>query len=116
MLTMIPEQELQIQSEQTLRRLRITGKLKGLWFLIHAITATVRDPRRTELITKDLYPEIAQAFHTTPSRVERSIRTAITVCWKEGRAELEEIAGGPLTKRPTNTEFIDLVATYIRFR
>ncbi len=32
-------------------------------------------------ITKQLYPEIAQKYHTTPSRVERAIRHAIEVAW-----------------------------------
>ena len=105
-ITMDPIQEcsdLHIVVERTLRRLRISGKLKGFRFLRYALTVTVKDPYRTDLITKD-------------TRVERAIRTAICACWDSyGRDELNKMAGYTLEKRPTNLEFIDLVAAYIRY-
>ena len=117
--TMEPAQdyEFMVMVEKTLRRLRITGKLLGLRYLVYAVTETVKDPNRTQLITKDLYPDIARIFHTEAKRVERAIRSAVEVCWNSaGRYELAQMAGYRLDKRPTNTEFIDLVAAYIRYR
>ena len=69
-------------------------------------------------ITKQLYPSIAQKFDTTPSRVERAIRHAIEVAW--GRGELDTlnslfgytVNGGK--GKPTNSEFIALIADKIR--
>ena len=40
-------------------------------------------------ITKQLYPEIAKRYKTTPSRVERAIRHAIEVAW--GRGEINTV-------------------------
>lgn len=118
-ITMDPIQEcsdLHIVVERTLRRLRISGKLKGFRFLRYALTVTVKDPYRTDLITKVLYPEIAAEFSDKDTRVERAIRTAICACWDSyGRDELNKMAVYTLEKRPTNLEFIDLVAAYIRY-
>lgn len=100
--------------EKALRRLHITGKFLGLKYLIYAVTETVLDPERTRLITKDLYLEIARKYKTTASRVERDMRWVIRICWKEAREELEEMAGLHLLKQPTNREFIDYIAFYIR--
>lgn len=114
MSTTLDQEQLAWIVETVLRRLRISGKLKGLWYLNYAVIETVKDPFRTMLITKDLYPEIAKAHRTTIPRVERAIRTAVQSCWDNGRNELDQMAGYHLVKRPSNTEFIDLVAAYIR--
>ena len=45
-------------------------------------------------ITKQLYPEIAKAYNTTASRVERAIRHSIEVAWSRGKPEvMNEIFG-----------------------
>lgn len=113
----VPEDDghLEQEAERLLRSLHIGGKLCGLQYLTYAVAKAVRDPETTRYITKDLYPEIAHRFGTTPSRVERAIRTAIIYSWKHApREALNEAAGFRLTQRPTNSEFIDFTAAYIR--
>lgn len=105
---------LEQRAETILRSLHINGTLKGLAYLTYAVSETVRDPRRTEFITKDLYLEIARVYGTTASRVERAMRWAIRFSWEFCQKELDQMAGYHLVKRPTNREFIDLVAFYIR--
>ena len=65
-------------------------------------------------VTKGLYPSIAKKFETTPSKVERAIRHAIEVAWNRGRIEaINAIFGTRIylgTEKPTNSEFIALVA------
>lgn len=100
--------------ESVLRSLHIPGTFKGLPYLTYAVTETVKDPQRIKLITKDLYREIARQYNTTPISVERAIRWAIHASWEFAREELEQVAGYHLLKRPTNREFIDFVAFYIR--
>ena len=108
--------DLMVLVELALRKLHITGKLIGLRYLVYAIAETVKDPNRTQLITKDMYPEIARKFGTKDTRVERTIRSAINNCWRNSnREQLNEMAGYHLERCPTNIEFIDLVATYIRY-
>ena len=69
-------------------------------------------------ITKELYPEIANKYDTTVSRVERAIRHAIEVSWNRGDIDLmEEIFGHSVDydrAKPTNSEFIVTVSDKLR--
>ena len=69
-------------------------------------------------ITKCLYPQIAQKFHTTPSRVERAIRHAIEVAWGRGQQDVvENIFGYTVSAskgKPTNSEFIAMISDKLR--
>lgn len=100
---------------EILRSLMIPGTLHGHQYLVSAITLTTLDPSRILYITKDLYPDLAKQFGSTTSKVERSMRHSIKRCWSHGgREALDQVARIHLTQRPTNSEFIDLVANYIR--
>lgn len=106
---------LEEQIGQLLRRMNIPGKLKGHRYLTEAIRQVASDPERLEYITKGLYLDIAKMYKTKASKVERAMRHAIGRCWeKGGREALEEIAGFRLQRRPTNSDFIDLVANHFR--
>ena len=107
---------LERQIEKILRSIHINGTMKGLRYLTYAIAETVRDPARTNLITKDLYWEIAHVYKTTASCVERDMRWAICISWECAKKKLDQIAPCHLVKRPTNKQFIDLVAFYIRMQ
>ena len=80
----------------------------------------VDDVEMLSAITKVLYPTIADKFQTTPSRVERAIRHAIEVAWSRGRMEtLEAMFGYTINTgkgKPTNSEFIALIADKLRLR
>ena len=69
-------------------------------------------------ITKILYPTIAKKYQTTSSRVERAIRHAIEVAWSRGKMEtLDSLFGYTISVgkgKPTNSEFIALIADKIR--
>ena len=81
---------------------------------------SVNDPTMISSITKILYPSIAKRFQTTPSRVERAIRHAIEVAWSRGRMEtLDTLFGYTINTgkgKPTNSEFIALIADKIRLK
>lgn len=108
------ELPLEQRVEKNLRSLHINGTMRGLRYLVYAITATVRDPERTHLITKDLYWAIAHEYNTTALCVERDMRWAISISWECAKKKLDQMAPCHLVKRPTNKQFIDLVAFYIR--
>ena len=65
-------------------------------------------------VTKGLYPVIGERYGTSASKVERAIRHAIEVAWNRGRIEaINAIFGARVyigTEKPTNSEFIALVA------
>ena len=71
-------------------------------------------------ITKILYPTVAKKHQTTASRVERAIRHAIEVAWSRGKLDtLERLFGYTVSNgkgKPTNSEFIALVADTIRLQ
>lgn len=92
----------------------IPAHIKGYHFLREAIKMVVEDNDIINRITKQLYPEIAVRFKTTPSKVERAIRHAIDVSWSRGRMEsINQIFGYTVytsNDKPTNGEFIALIA------
>ena len=71
-------------------------------------------------ITKILYPTVAKKNQTPSSRVERAIRHAIEVAWSRGKLDtLEALFGYTVSNgkgKPTNSEFIALVADTIRLK
>ena len=71
-------------------------------------------------ITKILYPTVAKKYQTTSSRVERAIRHAIEVAWSRGKIDiLDDLFGYTISNgkgKPTNSEFIALVADTIRLQ
>ena len=79
---------------------------------------TINDEQMLGAITKVLYPGIAKIHKTTSSRVERAIRHAIEVAWSRGKMEtIEELFGYTVNSgkgKPTNSEFIALIADKIR--
>ena len=92
----------------------IPAHIKGYHFLREAIKLVVSDREMINAITKELYPSVAAAFETTPSKVERAIRHAIEVAWARGKIEnINDIFGYTIyskQEKPTNGEFIALVA------
>lgn len=92
----------------------IPAHIKGYQFLREAVKLVVNDHNMIGAITKELYPAIAHAFATTPSKVERAIRHAIEVAWNRGRVESLNKAFGCTValpgEKPTNGEFIALLA------
>ncbi len=69
-------------------------------------------------VTKELYPMIAEKYNTTPSRVERAIRHAIELAWDRGNVDLmNKVFGYTIDVergKPTNSEFIAMVADRLR--
>ena len=78
------------------------------------IKMAVVNPEIINSITKRLYPEVAERFGTSASKVERAIRHAIEVAWNKGKIEnINQIFGVKVysgNEKPTNGEFIALVA------
>ena len=92
----------------------IPPHIKGYGYLREGIKMAVEDPHVINNVTKGLYPVIGEKFQTTASKVERAIRHAIEVAWNRGRIDaVNAIFGARVyigTEKPTNSEFIALVA------
>ena len=112
------ERDLEQDVTGMIHEIGVPAHIKGYQYLREAIMMAVEDPVMISSITKILYPTIAKRFQTTPSRVERAIRHAIEVAWSRGRTEtLDTLFGYTIDTskgKPTNSEFIALIADKIR--
>ena len=116
----IPNEELEIEMRVTdiIHQIGVPAHIKGYQYLREAIMMAVEDIDMLGSITKILYPTIAKKYQTTASRVERAIRHAIEVAWSRGKMEtLDALFGYTINTgkgKPTNSEFIALIADKIR--
>jgi len=96
----------------------VPAHIKGYQYLRDAIIMSVKDMDMLNSITKILYPTIAKKYQTTSSRVERAIRHAIEVAWSRGKMDtIDELFGYTVSNgkgKPTNSEFVALIADKIR--
>lgn len=114
------EKDLEQDVTDMIHEIGVPAHIKGYQYLREAIMMSVEDTSMLSSITKILYPTIAKKFSTTPSRVERAIRHAIEVAWSRGRMEtLDALFGYTINTgkgKPTNSEFIALIADRIRLK
>lgn len=109
------EKDVPLDAERLLRLLGVSGKLSGFYFAVYMLEQVQKKPEHVLLITKRLYRQTAQRFDTTTSCVERNLRTLVQACWRQpDHSMLDQIAGCPLSQPPTNTQFIDMLASYLR--
>lgn len=114
------QMELNLESEVTniIHEIGVPAHIKGYQYLREAIIMSVNDIEMLNSITKILYPTIAKKYQTTPSRVERAIRHAIEVAWSRGKMDtIDALFGYTINNgkgKPTNSEFIALIADKIR--
>lgn len=101
-----------------IHRVGIPAHIKGYQYLRTAIIMTYENPDLINSVTKELYPSIAKKYNTTSSRVERSIRHAIELAWDRGDCDvLGDMFGYTVQRskgKPTNSEFIALIADYMK--
>ena len=101
--------------QKLIRSLGIGGTYRGYRYLVSAISLCMEDEDYLLGISKLLYPQIARAYDTSVSSVERDLRTVINVCWERGNRQLlEEISLYPLMNRPTTGEFLDILMHHLK--
>ena len=115
-----PKTERNLETDVTniIHEIGVPAHIKGYQYLRDAIILSVNDMEMLNSITKILYPTIAKRHQTTSSRVERAIRHAIEVAWSRGKMDtIDELFGYTVSTgkgKPTNSEFIALIADKIR--
>ena len=111
-------ESLETRVTNMLHEIGIPAHIKGYHYLRDAIMMAVDDMDVLNAITKILYPTVAKKYQTTSSRVERAIRHAIEVAWSRGKLDtLDELFGYTVSNgkgKPTNSEFVALIADKIR--
>lgn len=109
---------LEAEVTSIMHEIGVPAHIKGYQYLRDAIMMVVKDLEVINSITKLLYPSIAKVYNTTPSRVERAIRHAIEVAWSRGQIDtIDSLFGYTVNLgkgKPTNSEFIAMVADKLR--
>ncbi len=112
------EYNLEMDVTNIIHEIGVPAHIKGYQYLRDAIMMSVGNSEILNSITKVLYPSIAKQHNTTPSRVERAIRHAIEVAWTRGKVDtIDELFGYTVNNgkgKPTNSEFVALIADKIR--
>lgn len=115
-----PDTALNLEARVTaiLHEIGVPAHIRGYHYMREAIMMAINDIDVLNYITKELYPAIAKKCNTTPSRVERAIRHAIEVAWNRGRVDaIDSLFGYTVSGhkgKPTNSEFIALIADRLR--
>ncbi len=116
----IPVERAETIITATICAIGIPANLKGYSFLRTSINMAINTPSIIHSVTNTLYPAIAKKYNTTANRVERNIRNAIDIAWSRGDKKiLSQLFGTSLVftnSRPTNTEFIAMLADKLRMR
>lgn len=116
----VSQESLESQVTDMIHEIGIPAHIKGYHYLGDAILMAIDDMDVLNAITKVLYPTVAKKHQTTSSRVERAIRHAIEVAWSRGKLDtLDQLFGYTVSNgkgKPTNSEFIALVADTIRLK
>ena len=113
-----PGKSLEQYVTSVIHEIGVPAHIKGYQYLRDAIMMCVNDMDLLNSITKALYPAIAKKYTTTPSRVERALRHAIEVAWSRGKMDtIYALFGYTINSgkgKPTNSEFVALIADKIR--
>lgn len=109
---------LDVEVTKIIHQMGVPAHIKGYQYLRDAILFVIDEVNLLGAVTKELYPMIAQKYMTTPSRVERAIRHAIELAWDRGNVEMMNKFFGYTINvergKPTNSEFIAMVADKLR--
>jgi len=110
--------DLEQEITEILHEVGVPAHIKGYLYLREAISMVYNNVEVLGGITKILYPEIAQAYCTTASRVERAIRHAIEIAWVRGNVDaISDIFSYTISynkSKPTNSEFIAMISDKLR--
>ena len=112
--------DLETEITSIIYEIGVPAHIKGYMYLREAITMVVNDMELLSAVTKELYPSIAKKYNTTASRVERAIRHAIEVAWGRGQVDaINKLFGYTVHNekgKPTNSEFIAIIADKLRLK
>ena len=116
----VKSKNLDVEVTRIIHQMGVPAHIKGYQYLRDAILLDIDEVSLLGAITKELYPMIAEKYQTTPSRVERAIRHAIELAWDRGNVEMMNRFFGYTINvergKPTNSEFIAMVADKLRMQ
>lgn len=94
-------------------RLGATARYKGFEQAVYAVSIALTEPESLTLVSKLVYPDVGRRFGVSWRVVERNIRTVIGVAWEHNQQYLCELAGHELTRKPTASDFVAILANAV---
>lgn len=114
----VDENFLRKEITKLMHNLGMPAHVLGYEYTREAILIALGNKDILRSMTKELYPAVAQAFNSTPSRVERAIRHAVELAWDRGDLNaLHKFFGYTVSSKkgkPTNSEFLSALADHLR--
>ena len=105
---------IELNISNILNEMGMPAHIMGYRYSREAIKRILSGPDLTHAVTKKLYPDVAEVFGTTASKVERAIFHAIEIAWDRGNTKLQdEMFKYPnhlSRKKPSNSEFLFRIA------
>ena len=105
-----PETDVEVTSQRSLQKTReflkdmgLSPRLNGSAYAIEAVALSRKDSLLMKNLSQGLYAALAERMNSTVSRVERALRSAITIAYERGK--LSEA----FPHRPSNREFIEYI-------
>ncbi len=103
-----------------IHKIGVPSYSNGFQYLQKMILLAMQDEELMNVMTKLLYPKVAEAFCTTPARVERAVRHTIEAAWGQGDPDtMRRFFGYAVSDggvKPTNGEFISQIANRLQYR
>ena len=100
---------------ELLKEIGMPNHLKGFEYWVVAIQ--IYKKNGMSLITKEIYPQVAEIYKTTPSSVEKSMRNAIGVAFERGSEDIiTKVFGNSISPKrgiATNVEFLATIAEQV---
>lgn len=109
--------QLELEVSKLFHEMGIPAHFRGYAYLREAIVIAAQEVEVLGNITKNLYPRIAEKFHSTISGVESAIRHTIEIGWERGNSEfMDDFFGFDSQKGrfPTTASFIAKIADKLR--
>lgn len=113
-MIVVKSNKIETEVSVLLHDLGIPTHVRGYQYIREGVMLLYASDGISSLVTKEIYPKIANKYQTTSSRVERAIRHAIEISWSRGDIKLmEDLFGNSIDfdrSRPTNSEFLSTLA------
>ena len=101
-----------MRTKDLVKTLGVMPNVKGYYYITEAVELIRKKLGSPVVVTKDVYPLVAMKYYTSTECVERVIRTTIHNIWVHNKIAMDAVAGYPLRFKPTNKEFLFLLADY----
>ncbi len=96
-----------------LYRLGLTAESVSFFHTTYAVSLAIQQPELLLFVTKLLYPAVARQYHTNWRAVERSIRRAARMAWRNNPELLCELGRHHLYSCPSAGKFIAILSRYL---